>query len=473
MRYIKPADLTDTASSVNVNYSDIVTDKGDRLPDFSFCGYHSSDKPLPSAAPTITLNAGKGDQTKLIQNALDKFSTSGGVVVLSQGTYELLGQLRLHSKTVLRGAGMGKTVLTTKNGSVPLITMGNGDGKAKVGDAVAISDHYVPIGATNFTVKSITGLAVGFEMYIQRAVTPEWVRANGMSDLVRNGKPQLWLEPRKIASISGNIVTIDIPLTDSLDSRYIAPQLAPYTPPTGSSEMGVENLSITLSPTCSGKVLTDATCKGAALDIASWSTDSFARSLNITEYNSFVTVQPNTFRHTLDNINMHRNGPTDNGAGYAGGIGIEGTQILVSDCSAYGPLDAKFYSIWTTTLTPGPNAIVRFTAQQSSMLIQPHMRWAHGLLIDNSTTPLEFRNRATAGSGHGWPISGGVGWNVRGKFKLKVESPPLGVNWCIGCEGDKQTGTNGTFVEYGKQVSPGSLFEAQLAARKRKQDAVV
>ncbi|CAG8983913.1 hypothetical protein HYALB_00006880 [Hymenoscyphus albidus] len=445
----QPAVLTDTASSVNVNYNDVVTDEGDRLPDFSFCGYHSSDKPLPSAAPTITLNAGKGDQTKLIQNALDKVSTSGGVVVLSQGTFEFLGQLRLQSNTVLRGAGMGKTVLTTKNGSMNLITMGNGDGKAKVGDAVAITDSHVPIGATNFTVKSTAGLAVGSEVYIQRAVTPEWVRENGMSDLVRNGKPQVWLEVSRVffkaeittlttisgrqfrqksqsISISGNIVTIDIPLTYSLDSRYMAPQLVPYTPPTGSSEMGVENLSITLSPTCSAK-----------------STDSFARSLNIIGYNAFVTVQPNTFRHTLVNINMHRNGATDNGAGYAGGIGIEGTQILVSDCSAYGPLDAKFYSIWTTTLTPGPNAIVRFTAQQSSMIIQPHMRWGHGLLIDNSTTPLEFMNRATAGSGHGWPISGGVGWNVRGKFKLKAESPPLGVNWCIGCEGDKQTGTNG------------------------------
>lgn len=394
---------------------------------------------------------------------------------------------------------MGKTILTTKNGSTSLITMGTGEGKAGLGVGVGIVDGYVPIGATLFSVKTTAGLVVGGDVYVQRGVTPEWVRANGMSDLVRDGKAQVWLEvsslflrekkkridstnndqdghtgakakeviqPRKIVNISGNIITIDIPLTDALDSLYMSPLLIPYTPPASSSEMGLENLSITLSPTCSGKILTDVFCQRAALTILPWSTNSFAHSLNITGYHSFITVSLNTSRHTLSNISMHRDGPTNNGAGYAGGIAISGTQILVSDCSAYGELNAKFYAIWTTTLTPGPNAVLRFFSQQASFIIQPHMRWAHGFLVDNSTTPLEFRNRDTAGSGHGWAISGGVRWNVKGKFDLRVESPPLGVHWCVGCEGEEQMGSNGTFVEYGREVSPVSLFEAQLAARR-------
>jgi len=243
----------------------------------------------------------------------------------------------------------------------------------------------------------------------------------------------------------------------------MSPQLVPYTPPSIATEMGVENLSITLSPTCSGRILTDESCSGQALDIAPWSIDSFARSLNLTGFNSFIAIEPNAFRHTLIDIAMNRDGPTDNGAGYALDIDIEGSQVLVSDCSSTGNADAKSFPVATAILTPGPNAVLRFFSEQADMQIMPHQRWAHGFLVDNSTASLALFNRATDGTGHGWAITSGVGWNVQGD--LTIESPPLGVNWCVGCQGAKEAGTNGTFVSYGEAVTPVSLFEAQLAAR--------
>ena len=75
-----------------------------------------------------------------------------------------------------------------------------------------------------------------------------------------------------------------------------------------------------------------------------------------------------------------------------------------------------------------------------------------------------FSNRGTARSGQGWAVTSGVSRNVQGV--LTIESPPLGVNWRVGCRGEKRKGTNGSFVEYGEQVTPVSLFEAQLAARR-------
>ena len=51
-----------------------------------------------------------------------------------------------------------------------------------------------------------------------------------MDDLVRDGRPQTWIraggritEERTIASIAGNRITLDAPLSDSFDSRYLNP----------------------------------------------------------------------------------------------------------------------------------------------------------------------------------------------------------------------------------------------------------
>ena len=86
-------------------------------------------------------------------------------------------------------------------------------------------------------------------------------------------------------------------------------------------------------------------------------------------------------------------------------------------------------------------------------------------MVDNSTTSTDFINRGTHGSGHGWPINSGVAWNVHADYD--IQSPPLGTNWGVGCRGTKVKGNNGTMVAENEAVTPVSLFEAQLAARKK------
>ena len=76
----------------------------------------------------------------------------------------------------------------------------------------------------------MTGLAEGDEIDIERPVTQSWVHFMQMDDLVRNGRPQTWIrqgnriiEERTIAAISGNQVSLDVPLSDSFDARYLNP----------------------------------------------------------------------------------------------------------------------------------------------------------------------------------------------------------------------------------------------------------
>lgn len=126
----------------------------------------------------------------------------------------------------------------------------------------------------------------------------------------------------------------------------------------------------------------------------------------------------------------------------------------------------KSFPVVTQTLTPGPNAVVSHFGQLPESQIQPHARWAHGFLVDNSTaTTTTLINRGTSGSGHGWAVSAGVVWNNAGDYD--VQSPPLGTNWCVGCHGDARgKGNDGTMVQEKNEVLPKSLFEAQLGVRK-------
>jgi hypothetical protein len=270
-------------------------------------------------------------------------------------------------------------------------------------------------------------------------------------------------QPRKIASISDHTISLDIPLTDSLDKAYMSPRLVAYEGPLSSSEIGLESLSITLSPTCSGKIITDKSCKGSAVSILPWTVNSYARSVTVTGFNGAINIAPNSSQITLQSITVERDGATDNGAGYAADISMLGSQILIVDSSTKGPADAKSFPIVTQGLTAGPNAVVRHHAQQPAMQIQPHAHWAHGLLIDNSTATTTLIDRATAGSGHGWAINGGVAWNIAGDYQ--IQSPPTGVNWGIGLRGKAIKQSNGTMKAVGQEVEPASLFEAQLAAR--------
>ncbi|KAK3348947.1 hypothetical protein B0T25DRAFT_458279 [Lasiosphaeria hispida] len=482
---VRGARAQSTQGVAAFQWTDIATERGDRLPNFSFCGYHASEQPLPSDAtqPSVSLDATKGDQTQRIQDALDETAAAGGgVVILGEGDFVVSSKgLTVPSGVVLRGAGVGLTQLKLSElGAEPAISFGSGTTIPSVPPLhfTNIVDQYVPIGASQVTADNTTGLSPGDRVFIQRQVTGQWVRANGMGDLSLNGKEQTWLgvdavvrQPREIKSIHGNTVTLDIPLTDALDTfqNYMSPVLVAFMPPNASSEMGVEHLSLSLSPTCSGAPL-NTHCDNPAISFSPWTTSSWARNLEIAGFNAFVIVQYNTSRITLQNVSMIRDADaTDHDntdRALPADILIQGTQILVQDCAQRGLSTARSFAVMTGSLVAGPNAVLRHKTASDNQTIVPHQRWAHGFLVEDTEAQVRFFNRATNGTGHGWAINAGVGWNLRGT--VLVQSPPLGVNWCVGCSGTVDERGNGTFVERGQEVVPKSLFEKQLADRKGK-----
>ncbi|KAF2466549.1 uncharacterized protein BDR25DRAFT_293481 [Lindgomyces ingoldianus] len=457
-----------------IDYKNLKTPAGDKLPNFSFAGYHQSEIPLPALTTPAnkTLSPGSGDQAPVIQAALDSVKDSGGgVVELKAGTYALSSGLLIHSQTTLRGAGIGKTVLTVKNLEDNVVTLGKQTNGAKRGDSVKITDTYVPAGTSTVHVSDASRFKVGQEVFIERGVTQMWIDEMGMTPHTKWLPPgTLVPQPRLIASISGKAISFTIPLTDSLNATnsIMTPiQLTPYVPPTQPSEIGIENLSMRVSPSCSGIALGNTTCSASAVRVSSWTSDSWVRNLDLTGFNNHITTGQYSARITITNITMNRNGATDNSAGYALDIAIDGTQTLIHNCKTLGAKDAKSFGVATQSLTPGPNACIGYEAQQAVESVEPHQRWAHGFLNEGSkVAAVLLRNRGAAGSGHGWTVNNAVSYNTNASA-YTIQNPPLGQNYCIGCVGPKDSKqvNNGTFLSYGKFVDPPSLFEAQLKDR--------
>jgi len=87
---------------------------------------------------------------------------------------------------------------------------------------------------------------------------------------------------------------------------------------------------------------------------------------------------------------------------------------------------------------------------------------------------IDFKNRGSMGSGHGWGLGWSVAWNCAARTFV-IPPPPGVTNWMIGCLGpniptarpfDKEPSLPlGTSDSPGAPVPPQSLYLAQLAER--------
>jgi hypothetical protein len=87
---------------------------------------------------------------------------------------------------------------------------------------------------------------------------------------------------------------------------------------------------------------------------------------------------------------------------------------------------------------------------------------------------IDFKNRGSMGSGHGWGTGWSVAWNCVARDYV-IQQPPGAMNWAIGCIGRKKPTPRpfdpepnlpvGTFDSLGTPVLPQSLYLAQLAER--------
>lgn len=160
--------------------------EGNRIADFSYAGYHNSERRIPDVPTVETVRPISGDNTSHIQGAIDAvgrrpLGSDGlrGAVLLEAGEYEVAGTILLnHSGVVLRGVGDGvdpanHTVLRAV-GNRPadrhVIVAGSGLRTRWTGEVSGtrtnITSPFVPVGSQSFTVGSADALSVGDNVII-------------------------------------------------------------------------------------------------------------------------------------------------------------------------------------------------------------------------------------------------------------------------------------------------------------------
>ncbi|MBV8659968.1 MAG: hypothetical protein JO142_19280, partial [Burkholderiales bacterium] len=408
-----------------------------------------------------------------------------GAVLLSPGVFQIPAPINLPaSGVVLRGSGSGAngTVLQGVGAGHLMIQVGNTNASVTaVGStSTTITDAYLPSGSSSFHVADTSKVQVGEPVWVRRRATSAWIHFMGMDTLVRSGNPQTWIDAnndneiwrRTITAVNGNQVSLDQPLTDSFDSTYIATNggtVEQYTTSGIVSQIGVEHLAMEGMPRGSGFDYGVINIDGAS---DAWMNDVLAHN-----FTSGVVVARNGSRITIESVQLsHDNNNVTCPGAKQFEFSIDGTQVLVDRSSSTGSMQAFYYA--TQGQTTGPNVLLNFTGRaQACAAIEPHQRWASGLLVDgaNISGEIALGDRGTDGSGHGWSMGWGVVWNSSADA-LAVQSPPGATNWVIGSSGTVNKviadGENvpsniqlGTYDSQNIPVAPQSLYLAQLCQR--------
>jgi Family of unknown function (DUF6298) len=451
-------------------------ERGNRVPDFSHCGYVGGDRQIPDAPVRVVIASVKGDETAQIQKAIDYVAGlpadangNRGAALLLKGRHEVLGSLQItNSGVVLRGQGMGEdgTVLVAAglDRRTLIRIVGRNDHSTHANESWQIKDDYVPVGANGFHLKNAAGLKVGDTINVIRPSTKEWIHQLGANEFgggIGGGwKPGsrdlVW--DRVITAIDGDLVTVNAPITTAMEAEFGGGHVESYAWPGRVSNAGIENLR--LESTFDANNPKDENHSWCAITMEN-TADAWVRQV--------------TFKHF---------------AGSAVAIYESCKQITVKDCLSLEPVSEDggyrrhtFFTMGQQTLflrcyaehgrhdfsvghcAAGPNAFVQCEASLPLSDSGAIESWASGTLFDNVRVDgngLSLANRGANGQDAGWAAANSVFWNCSAAF-IHCANPPTAQNWAFGSwaefEGDGIWRSSNDFM------SPDSLFAAQLKER--------
>jgi hypothetical protein len=469
-----------------------IDEHGDRIMDFSYAGYHGGGVALPEVPVVENVKPSGADDSAAIQAAIDAVSrrplASGfrGAVLLAPGKYRAGTTITISaSGVVLRGSGPtpeGTEIDLSDHSHVFLRIAGGGSLQAS-GGKPTIVDDYVPAGARTFTVSSADGFKVGDPVVVGRPVTAAWVKFMGMDTINWLGPPFTHLWERTITALEGSKVTVDIPLSDSFDGRYVKPpggSLQKYTFDGRIAEVGLESFRVT-APRRSPAQANDPTDHGGNQFLEMTNTvDSWIRDLAGHNTVEGIHIEAGCRRITIQDTHIDHEATDYFTESAPFDFNINASEVLIQRSSSKG---GNKIMMVTTHHAYGPNVVLNLDADGPRSHIQPHLRWATGLLVDNATaqsdgtgfeSAIAFMNRGTAGSGHGWSLGWGVAWNCTAPSIL-LQKPPGSMVWAIGCKATASAPAGapglppllptGIFESMNSPVAPTSLYLAQLCER--------
>lgn len=426
--------------------------------DFSYAGYGGGGVAVPVVPGVLVVQPTGGDDTALLQGAIDAVSampmrTDGyrGAVLLRGGRYRVSGQLHIRASGVVLSTGKDPvTIMAMGTSRRTLIEIGNtSDPVAEA--AVQVVDEIVPAGGRTLTLENTGSLKTGDRVVITRPSTVEWITslkmrglpgtyANQRLDWAPGSRNLLWDRTVTAVDAAHNQITVDAPITTALEKRYGGGTVALATQNLPIFHVGVEGL-ILESDCDQGNPRDEAhSWTAIALDHVE---DSFVNGVLARYFaGSAVRVGPRARRISV--LQSRSEQPVSEPGGYRRqSFLVEGQQVLVRRCTS----DSGMNDFAVGLLAAGPNVFLESTATNALGPSGSFESWASGVLYERMNLgagSIRLTNDSTRAEGAGWTAANSVIWNCTAKDQVAV-GPPGAEN----------------IVKHG----PDALYDAQLQKR--------
>lgn len=468
---------------INGKLTYVEDEKGNRIPDYSYVGYHHSEKAIPNVPVRKTISPTAGDNLNHIQNAIDELEalpsdSDGfrGALLLKAGVYKVNGILKIKkSGIVIRGEGKSTILIATQKVQSNFIVFEGVANPEKIKSSrKKITDSYVPVGVQSVIVEKSHNFKEGDAVMIERKPNQAWIKMLGMDNLSqtdpddKNWTPEKYTVTyrRKVLKVIESKIIFDAPIVDLIDSTYAEGFIYKYSWNGKIEEVGIENIQLD-SYYASEEDENHAWNAVSFKNVENgWATKVYA---NYFTY-SCINIERSSMKITVDTCEMRNHkGVVWGGRMYS--FNILGEQNLIKNCIG----EKGRHDYVTGAVVAGPNVFFKSKSIKAQSISGPHHRWASGLLFDNieiEGNNLGVENRRNSGSGHGWAGTTCMFWNCTAEEILIQDPPGDHTNWAIGCVGKHvNKGCCGPIEPYGyiesknTNVKPESLFEKQLNER--------
>lgn len=482
--------------------------EGNSIPDFSGAGFKGGGVEIPFVPVVKTITAIEGDNTSHIQNAINEIATMPldqngfrGALLLKAGLYQVEGIIRINqSGIVLRGEGDGedpsKNTIIFGKGNSPhqrTILIAGGGSLTRWSEQVAgtktnITTQKIFVGSKNFSVENVAPFKVGDNIIIYHPITEQWINAVGGGGTATDPS---WtvkddiniIYNRYITAISGNNITIDVPVYYTLDRSLSQSYIYKYSRSGLKTNIGIENLRVDIEANGTPQDPNgDENHAWHAIELKQIE-DAWVKNCTMLHFGQSGIMTSTASRVTIENCKaIDPISKIDGERRYNFNMYHASQQILVQNCyTRYGRHD--FVSNGTSTVSGIVfyNNLSEFTFSSS----EGHRWWSQGMLFDNitfnnpnSSIVLALYNRGDNGTGHGWSAVNSVAWNckVSGSKSIIIQKPPTAQNYSIGNFAGKITGLKSQGAPYDQpegyiegtnraNIYPQSLYKAQLEER--------
>lgn len=453
---------------------------GNRILDFSTCGYQASEQDIPSVRNVVFVSWKPGDNTTRIQRAIDYVASlppdiSGfrGAVLLDKGEFSLSGSIRIAtSGIVLRGMNKESTILLKKGVDRGSLIYMEGENDLVIKDTLQVLSNYVPVNTKRWKSLWGTSLKKGDRIMVTRPSGKEWIASLGCNIFGGGISALGWKEgdmdltwDRVVSDINGNLLTLDAPLTVALDAKYGVSTIMTYQWNGRIENCGVENLTLVSDYDKHYPKDEDHCWTGISIEAAE---NCWVRQVNFRHFaGSAVIVQRTGSKITVEDC-ISKDPVSEIGGMRRCTFHTLGQQTLFQRCYS----EQGIHDFAAGFCAAGPNAFVQCDSYQSLGFSGSIDAWACGLLFDVVNIDghnLTFKNLGQDKNGAGWNTGNSLFWQCTAA-EIECYTPAKDAqNRAYGCWA--QFSGDGEWAQSNNHVQPRSIFYAQLTERLQKECA--